>query len=1092
MFTHLRSPGFLRACILLSIAFGVSDAAAHLMHVRQGAESTGVLEAGDRHGAAHAAGDFNGDGIDDLAVGAPAEDFSGDVDAGVVTIVYGNGNGLDRAGAVTLTEGVFTDGTGTAGGDFGHALAAGDFNGDGIDDLAIGSPGFDFPGANAGAVYLFRGTSSGLTSWFDLDQSDGGAAREAGDRFGSSLAVGDFDGNGFDDLAVGSPGENSGQGAIFWFLGTSIGLFGGSGHYTQDDFGQTPRNGDGFGTTIATGNFISTANDDLAASAPFRNVAGNEDAGVVYQIPGAASGLAVGGYGVLSSVTAPGFQQGNAFYGLGLAVGRFRSTSGGHESLAVGEPSWNGAANNSGRVLVYAGGTSGVITTTEIQLTSADAGGVIEGGEEFGDFLAAGSFWNDDGWDDLAVASTNEGFGFTAGAGAISIFQGGFNGPGSHGWSGFNAGTLNWPLQGGAELGTAPVFGEFDRTGNGHLVVGSPGHGGDAGVSHVIAPWRQVYGLESRQAVAYDCLDDPIFSVRPYDQVLIASTTKIMTVLIGVERIQAGLIDPNDTYIVPQWVATQIGGSQVPLATGERVNFWDMLNLCLHLSGNDAAHALADWMIGGSGGGDPAVTVGLFVQEMNQRAQQIGMTGTQFNNPNGFEVEIVTDLGLSHYSTPHDMALLSQVAMANPMFEQISNTVTYSWTRELAVPGGIFLPVPSQFTTFFAGIIQSTIQPATGIKGGWTPAADITGCFSGNDGSNGRTWVAGTYGTIDTDDDNFGLDAANVLALGGNALSCNINFDLIEATSGFLPVFDNVSAARGQRFSALNDAGFAEAGNLELFVQPRASSGAVLADLKVKHLVEVTLEPGAEIPLGLTPFDGHQGMTLLNTTGRETVQVEVIQPGVADDQTVELVPGEPVSLPAVIPARQLPGYELFLMNTSSVPAHVTVEIDYHAPVEAAEGDTDPRGWTLVRSPQQAMRDNLLIDVEGASDADDARLSFSLRPEGSRATSVGEVLPAGESEGAFVRLRPAVPNPVGGHATRIAFDLYQPVAVQVGVYDVRGRLVRDLGLRELLPGRHVLDWDTRDAAGVPVSTGVYFYRVQAAGQPATGGKLVVVR
>ena len=1085
----------LRATALILVLFGASAADAHLMHIRQGPESAGAIESDDFHGAAHAAGDFNGDGIDDLAIGAPEEDYLGDVDAGVVIIVYGTTRGLDRAGATVWSEALYTNGGGTTNGQFGHALASGDFNDDGFDDLAIGSPGFDFPGANTGRIYILKGTASGLQNLQEISQNFGGAANEAGDRFGQSLAVGDFNGDGRDDLAAGSPGENSGQGAIFWFLGSSLGLFGGAGHYTQDDFGQLPRNGDGFGFAIAAGNFISTSNDDLAVGAPFRNVAGKTNAGAVYQIPGGSLGLAVGSYGVLSSVVANGLQQSDAFFGRALAVGNFRSTSNGHESLAIGEPQWDGGGlNDVGRVMVFAGGTSGVITTTEITLESTDAGGVLDGGEHFGDFLAAGNFWNDDGWDDLAIAATNEGYGFTAGAGSISIFQGGSFGPGAHGWSGFNAGTLNWPLQGGAKLGSAPVFGAFDGSNRGHLVIGSPGHGSGSGVSHVIAPWRQAYGLQAKQAVAYDCADAPVFSVRPYDTVLIASTTKIITVLMGVERMQAGLIDPNDTYIVPDWVADQIGGSQVPLIAGERVTFWDMLNLCLHLSGNDAAHALADWMIAGSGGGDPAVSVAAFVVEMNQRAAEIGMTGTQFNNPNGFEVEIVTDIGLQHYSTPADMALLSQVAMRNPLFEQISNQVTFSYIRELPNGFGGFTSNPTMIGTFFGPIIQSAVQPATGIKGGFTPAAQITGCFSANDGANGSTWVAGTYGTPNIDNNNYALDAANVLALGGNSLSCNFNFDLFDDIAAeFIPLFDGISAGNGARSFVMADATWSNASSpLQVYVQPRASSGPVQATLKLKHLVEIELGPDEETPIGLRPFDGHEGIKLLKTTGREGATVEVIQSGFADNQVVDLRPGLPVTLPPVEVSRQQPNYQMFLMNMGADTVHLTVEIDYLLPVDAAEGDTDGRSWTFGGLIDPEIGSHLQVEILGASDADDAMFDMTLRPENAISTSIGEIIPEPREDGAFVRLRPATPNPVGGHSTRIAFDLYQSVPVQVAVFDVRGRKVRDLGMRERIPGRHTLDWDTRDDAGRPVAGGVYFYRVQAAGQPALGGKLVVLR
>ena len=129
----------------------------------------GILENAepdDDFGAAVAAGDFNNDGIDDLAIGVPAEGFSGLDDAGVVQVFYGSSGGVGIAGNQLWDQsapGIL--GSAESGDFFGISLATGDFDNDGFEDLAIGVAGEAIGTLpQAGAVNVLYGSPSGLAA----------------------------------------------------------------------------------------------------------------------------------------------------------------------------------------------------------------------------------------------------------------------------------------------------------------------------------------------------------------------------------------------------------------------------------------------------------------------------------------------------------------------------------------------------------------------------------------------------------------------------------------------------------------------------------------------------------------------------------------------------------------------------------------------------------------------------------------------------------------------------------------------------------------------------------------------------------------
>ncbi|MCC7173327.1 MAG: FG-GAP repeat protein [Planctomycetes bacterium] len=136
------------------------------------------------------AGDFNGDGFDDLAIGVPLEYLASQIDVGGVNVLYGSASFISVTGDQFLTlTGLGLEVLGAE--EFGTALAIGDFNGDGNDDLAIGAP-LEALGANGvGADITPRGHASGLTTtnaalWYQETPGVLDVA-ETGDLFGYAL-----------------------------------------------------------------------------------------------------------------------------------------------------------------------------------------------------------------------------------------------------------------------------------------------------------------------------------------------------------------------------------------------------------------------------------------------------------------------------------------------------------------------------------------------------------------------------------------------------------------------------------------------------------------------------------------------------------------------------------------------------------------------------------------------------------------------------------------------------------------------------------------------------------------------------------------
>ncbi len=475
---------------------------------------------GDRLGWAVAAGDFNGDGFDDLAIGVPYEDKplppSGTLsDYGVVELLYGSAEGVDLAGAQFWsqdTPGVLDQAEPFD--RFGAVLAAGNFNGDAYDDLAIGVFYEDEGADDAGVVQVLYGTADGLSASGDQLWSQDApgvlGASAISEWFGYSLATGDFDGDGYDDLAIGVPFEESADtstyGGVNVLFGSALGLTSdGDQLFDANEVSGAYEVENGFGWSLAAGDFDGDGISDLAIGAPYDDFVGLLDVGSVRVLFGSALGLTLDGNLYLLGPQATG-RMGDA-----LAAGDLDGD--GDDDLAIGIPLRTvGGHPGAGSVWIRLGDGGQLLDGGEFHQNSTGVLGTAEDEDHFGAALTCGDF-DGDGRSDLAIGVPEEDLG-EADEGAVQVLFGSVSGltaARNQLWLRDNLPIPDpSPTDVWDRFGFALAAGDFDGTGHADLAIGSPGEAlgtpALAGAAIVLYGFLFADGFESGSTSAWSTM----------------------------------------------------------------------------------------------------------------------------------------------------------------------------------------------------------------------------------------------------------------------------------------------------------------------------------------------------------------------------------------------------------------------------------------------------------------------------------------------------------------------------------------------------------------------------------------------------------
>ena len=293
-----------------------------------------------------------------------------------------------------------------------------------------------------------------------------------------------------------------------------------------------------------------------------------------------------------------------------------------------------------------------------------------------------------------------------------------------------------------------------------------------------------------------------LYEKNPDEQRPIASITKVMTLLLTFEALEAGKISLDD-YVPVSEHAYSMGGSQIWLEPGEQMTLDDMLKAICISSANDAAVAVAEYV----GGSEPA-----FVAMMNEKAAELGMTGTHFENACGLDTD-------GHLSTARDVAIMSREMLLHHTEVKDYCMIWMDYLRN----GQTQLINTNKLLKSYNGI--------TGLKTGTTGKAGV--CISASAQRDGLRLIAVVLGSASGQER---FDAAAALLDYGFANYQNLEVPMPEDMPQTLPVVHGVAETVELDYTAPGS-----------YLMPKGTVGQLSAQVTLPSAVSAPVSAGQQI-----------------------------------------------------------------------------------------------------------------------------------------------------------------------------------------------------------------------------------------------------